>query len=82
MLREVFDLPRRTKPPGGPDRLLAQLDKVELQLQQWIDKSPKNAALFRRDPMGAMHAAGLNMEDDILLELELITKAIAKKLKK
>jgi hypothetical protein len=82
MLREVFDLPRRTKPPGGPDRLLDQLDKVELRLQQWIAKSRKNAEWFRRDPMGAMHAAGLNMEDDILLELELITKAIAKKLKK
>jgi hypothetical protein len=81
MLREVFDLPRRTKPPG-PDRLLDRLDKVELQLQQWIAKSRKNAEWFSRDPMGAMHAAGLNMEDDILIELELITKAIAKRLKK
>jgi hypothetical protein len=79
MLREVFELRRRT--PPAPDRLLDQLGKVEHQLQQWIGKSRKNAEWFRRDPLGAMHAAGLNIEDDILLELELITKAIAKKLK-
>jgi len=81
MLREVFDLRRRKTPPGEIDPLLDQLDKVERQLQQWINASPKNAKLFRRDPLGAMHAAGLNMEDNILLELELITKTIAKKLK-
>ena len=72
---------RRKIPPGEIDPLLDQLDKVERQLQQWINASPKNAKLFRRDPLGAMHAAGLNMEDNILLELELITKTIAKKLK-
>jgi hypothetical protein len=81
MLREVFELRRRKPLPGGTDPLLDQLDKVERQLQQWINASPKNARLFRRDPLGAMHAAGLNMEDNILLELELITKTIAKKLK-
>ena len=31
--------------------------------------------------LAAMRAAGLDMEDDIILELELITKAIARKLK-
>jgi hypothetical protein len=81
MLLEVFDLRRRGTPSGGPDRLLDQLSKVERQLQDWISNSPKNAEWFQRDPLGAMHAAGLNMEDDIMLELELITKAIAKKLK-
>jgi hypothetical protein len=81
MFTEVYALPRRKNPPVGPDRLLAQLDKVEQQLQQWISLSPKNADLFRRDPFGAMHAAGLNLEGDLMLELELITKTIAKKLK-
>jgi hypothetical protein len=81
MFAEVFALPRRKTPSPGPDRLLTQLDKVELQLQQWIALSPKNAEHFRRDPFGAMRAAGLNLEDDIMLELELITKTIAKKLK-
>ena len=81
MLSEVFALPRRKTPPSGRDRLLEQLDKIEHQWQQWISSSKKNAEWFRRDPLGAMRAAGLDMEDDIILELELITKAIAKKLK-
>ena len=81
MLLEVFDLRRRRIPPGGPDRLLDQLDKVERQLQKWTNSSPENAAWFRRDPLSAMRAAGLNIDDDIMLELELITKAIAKKMK-
>lgn len=80
MLGEVFDL-RRRKPPEEPDRLLAHLHKVEEDLKKWIGDSRKNADLFRRDPLGAMRAAGLNLEDDIMLELEMITKSIAKKLK-
>jgi len=81
MFLEVFDLRRRKTPPAGPDRLLDQLDKVQHQLQKWTSLSPKNADWFRRDPLAAMRAAGLDIEDDIMLELELITKAIAKKLK-
>jgi hypothetical protein len=81
MFPEVFALRRRKTLPGGPDRLLDQLDKVERQLQQWIISSPENAECFRRDPLTAMRAAGLNLEDDIMLELELITNTIAKKLK-
>lgn len=80
MLGEVFDL-RRRKPPEEPDHLLAHLHKVEEDLKKWIGDSKKNADLFRRDPLGAMRAAGLNLEDDIMLELEMITKSIAKKLK-
>lgn len=80
MLAEVFNLPRR-KTQDQPDQLLLRLDKVEQQLQQWINSSSRNAKWFRRDPVGAMRAAGLNIEDDIMLELELITKSIAKKLK-
>jgi hypothetical protein len=81
MFTEVFALPRRKTTSVSPDRLLAQLDKIELQLQQWIALAPENAERFRRDPLGSMRAAGLNMEDDIMLELELITKSIATKLK-
>jgi hypothetical protein len=58
------------------------LGKVEKQLQEWTSKSPKNARWFRRDPLGAMRAAGLDIEDDIMLELELITKAISRKLQR
>ena len=81
MLLEVFDLRRRRPHSAEPDRLLNQLNKVEQDLQKWIGHSKKNAELFRRDPLGAMRAAGLNLEDDIMLELEMITRSIAKKLK-
>jgi hypothetical protein len=81
MLVEVFDLRRRKPHAAEPDRLLEHLTKVEQDLKKWIGDSPKNADLFRRDPLGAMRAAGLNLEDDIMLELEMITKSIAKKVK-
>jgi hypothetical protein len=81
MLVEVFNLRRRKPQADEPDSLLNHLSKIEQDLQKWIGESPKNAALFRRDPLGAMRAAGLNLEDDIMLELEMITKTIAKKLK-
>jgi hypothetical protein len=77
----VLALSRRKTPSAGNNRLLEQLDKVERQLQQWIASSKKNAAWFRRDPLEAMRAAGLDVEDDIMLELEMITRTIAKKLK-
>jgi hypothetical protein len=81
MLLEVFDLRQRKPPAAEPDRLLDHLTKVERDLKKWISSSSKNAELFRRDPLGAMRAAGLNLEDDIMLELEMITRSIAKKVK-
>jgi hypothetical protein len=81
MLLEVFDLRRRKPPAAEPDRLVDHLTKVERDLKKWIGTSAKNADFFRRDPLGAMRAAGLNLEDDIMLELEMITRSIAKKLK-
>jgi hypothetical protein len=81
MFLEVSALARRKMPPRKNDRLLDRLDKVEEQLQQWISSSKKNAEWFRRDPLAAMRAAGLDVEDDIMLELEMITRQIAKKLK-
>jgi hypothetical protein len=81
MLLEVFDLRRRKPPAAEPDRLLDHLTKVERDLKKWIGSSSKNAEWFQRDPLGAMRAAGLNLEDDIMLELEMITRSIAKKIK-
>jgi hypothetical protein len=81
MLVEVFDLRRRKPIIAEPDRLLDHLSKVEQELQKWIGDSKRNADLFRSDPLSAMRAAGLNFEDDIMLELEMITKSIARKLK-
>lgn len=72
---------RRKLHADDPDRLLNHLSKVEQDLQKWMGDSKKNADLFRRDPLGAMRAAGLNMEDDIMLELEMVIKSLARKLK-
>lgn len=60
---------------------MRELGRVELQLQAWMSQSPRNARLFRRDPLAAMRAAGLDIEDDILAELEQILSGIARKLK-
>ncbi len=81
MLLEGLALAKRRTPSAGTDVLLERLNKVERQLQKWIGKSTENADWFRRDPLAAMRAAGLDMEDEIMLELEQITRAIAKKLK-
>jgi hypothetical protein len=75
-------LHRRKTPSPKPDILLDQLGKVEKQLQEWTNRSAKNARWFRRDPLGAMRAAGLDIEDDIMLELQMITRNIARKLKR
>lgn len=63
------------------DRLMAELGKVESQLKRWISRSDKNAQLFRQDPVAAMRAAGLAMEDELICELELIMGGIARRLK-
>ncbi|HKT49393.1 MAG TPA: hypothetical protein VJV96_03820 [Candidatus Angelobacter sp.] len=62
-------------------RLISQLENAEGALQQWIASSPRNSDFFRRDPIGAMRAAGLDIDDDIMLELETVTSSIARKLK-
>jgi hypothetical protein len=64
-----------------PDPLVRELERVESKLQKWLKASKKNALWFRKDPIGAMQAAGLDMEDEIMLELERVTAEIARKLK-
>lgn len=64
-----------------PDRLLQQLQESEAQLQRWIESSSGNARWFRKDPIAAMRAAGLEIDDDIMLELETIIGDIARRLK-
>jgi len=61
--------------------MMMQLEDAEEALRQWIRNSPQNEKFFRRDPIAAMRAAGLEIDDDILLELEIITSDIARKLK-
>lgn len=53
-----------------------------MQLQQWITSSEKNALWFRRDPLNAMQAAGLGIDDELMCELEFIMSGIARKVNK
>lgn len=69
---------KRSEP--STDRLVNELERCEEQLQEWIEVSPDHASFFRKDPVGAMRAAGLDMEDDIMLELEMVAASIAAKL--
>jgi hypothetical protein len=64
-----------------PDSLISELERVEGKLQTWLKASKENALWFRKDPIGAMRAAGLDIDDEIMLELERITAEIARKLK-
>jgi hypothetical protein len=81
----VKKTPRKNHAPrkgaAQPDRLITQLENSEAALQTWIQSSPDNLEFFRRDPIRAMRSAGLDIDDDIMLELELITRDIAKKLR-
>ncbi|HST79514.1 MAG TPA: hypothetical protein VLN58_13600 [Verrucomicrobiae bacterium] len=78
----MFPQPRRsTVAATESDRLINELGKVEVQLQNWISRSDENARLFRKDPIAAIRAAGLAMEDDLMCELEMIMGGIARKLK-
>ena len=57
------------------------MERVEIQLQDWLQSSPENARIFRSDPLAAMRAAGLDIDDEIMLELERVMTSIARKLK-
>ncbi len=60
---------------------LNELAKVEARLQQWLARSQENASLFRADPIAALKAADVDLEDDTMMELELIFAGIARKLR-
>jgi hypothetical protein len=82
ILKRMFALPgKRAAVLRKTDRLMTELGKVEGQLQSWISRSETNAHLFRKDPVSAMRSAGLSIEDDLICELEMIMRDIAKKLR-
>lgn len=78
---EERNLPRKKAVPAQPDRLIGELARVESELKRWIESSSANAAYFRRDPVGAMRTAGLDIDDDIMIELETVASDVARKLK-
>lgn len=53
----------------------------EPALQQWLRRSKANASWFRRDPVAALRAANLGIEEEVLREIESVTRGIAQKLK-
>jgi hypothetical protein len=73
-------LRKKRKARSRHDRLLSELERVEQRLQEWIQRSPDHAQLFRTDPLAAMQAAGLDIGDEIMLELERVVADIARKL--
>jgi len=61
--------------------LLNELTTREQQLNAWLERSAMNARWFRKDPLTALRAANIGLNDNILKELESITASIAEKLR-
>jgi hypothetical protein len=79
----MLPIPRRssTRPhPNRSNRLFRELGLFEERLQEWISTSEKNASWFRCDPLAAMRAAGLDIDDELMCELEAIMGGLARKL--
>ena len=64
-----------------PDPLISELEKVETRLRRWLAGSDANSQLFRNDPIAALRAAGVDLEDETMMELEMIAASIARKLR-
>jgi hypothetical protein len=71
----------RLPPQPGLRPLMGKLARCEHALQQWLQRSEANTHWFRRDPIAALRAANLGIEEEVLLELESVTRALAQKLK-
>lgn len=84
---ELMERLHRCQPPPesvsreGVEHLLQQLSAREGDLLKWIKSSERNTRWFAADPMGAMRAADLGIDEQVLNELELITRSIARKLR-
>ncbi|PYP92598.1 MAG: hypothetical protein DMG65_03630 [Candidatus Angelobacter sp. Gp1-AA117] len=70
--------PSHTGP--GTELLLAQLYACEEQLHAWLDRSEENAAFFTADPVAAMRAANIGMDEEALQELASVLAGIQRKL--
>jgi hypothetical protein len=61
------------------DPLLQALLDCESRLTAWLSESVRNAELFRRDPLVAIRAAKLGIDECLLGELEGTVTGIALK---
>jgi len=64
----------------GPDHVMQELQRCEPALHAWLAESPLNADQLVRDPVGALRAANLGMDEAVLLELEATMRMIVRKL--
>jgi hypothetical protein len=62
------------------DPLLKALHNCEDRLHAWIQGSPNNASLFAKNPAEAIRAAGLDLDESLLTELETLMQGIAHKI--
>jgi hypothetical protein len=59
------------------DPLMQALHNCESRLRAWLNECDLNAELFRRDPLTAIRAANLGIDEDLLTELEDALTGIA-----
>jgi hypothetical protein len=63
------------------DSLMRELAAKEGELLNWIQSSQRNTRWFASDPVSAIRAAKLGIDEHILEQLEMITLSIAHKLR-
>jgi len=63
------------------DPLVQALLNCESRLSTWLNESELNTELFRRDPVAAIRAANLDVNEALLGQLEEIVTGIVLKLK-
>jgi hypothetical protein len=62
------------------DPLLQALFECEARLSAWMNESSLNAELFRRDPLAALRAADIGVNESLLLDLEETVTGLTRKL--
>jgi hypothetical protein len=62
------------------DPLVQALLDCESRLSAWLNESELNTDLFRRDPLAALRAANLGLDEGLLGDLEETVTGIALKL--
>lgn len=66
---------------GDITHLSTELTAREPLLTQWLERSAMNARWFRKDPISALRAANIGIDEALLRELETVAAALSAKLK-
>ncbi len=74
------DMALELPPDDKVGRLLRELASKQTQLDAWLRSSDTHAVWFRKDPIAAIRAANLGIEEEFLKELESVAATIAMKL--